>query len=132
MKYTQKKLVRWWGKGQRVLELLQIVLAQTEVTAVRQWGLGPACHSETSRRERKLDWAVERNTDFSKAVVGTLSPFKCRSWGGGTVSEGPLSPPQAGGPLGPEEGEGDAGGKPRSHMAAASHWTEDKGLALNT
>lgn len=62
MKYTQKKLVRWWwGTGQRVLELLQIVLAQTEVTGARQWGLGPACHSETSRRERKLAWVVERN-----------------------------------------------------------------------
>lgn len=30
MKYTQKKLVRWWGEGQRVLELRQIVLAHTE------------------------------------------------------------------------------------------------------
>lgn len=58
-------------------------------------GLGPACHSETARRERKFDWAGERNTDFLKAVVGTLSPFKCRV--GGIVSEGPLSPPQAGG-----------------------------------
>lgn len=44
-------------------------------------GLGPACHSETSRWERKLDWAGERNTDFLKAVVGTLSPFKCRVGG---------------------------------------------------
>lgn len=60
------------------MELLQIVLAQMEVTGARPWGLGPACHSETAKWERKLDWAVERNTDFLKAVVGTLSPFKCR------------------------------------------------------
>jgi hypothetical protein len=62
MKYTQKKLVRWWwGKGQRVLELLRIVLAQMEVTGARHRGLGPACHSDTARRERKRDWAAERN-----------------------------------------------------------------------
>lgn len=74
-------------------------------------GLGPACHSETARRERKLDWAGERNTDFLKAVVGTLSPFKCRvGWGSYQKDLFP-HPKLEAKPLGPEEGEGDAGGR---------------------
>lgn len=62
MKYTQKKLVRW--AGQRVLELGQIVLAQTEVTGAGPWGLGPASRSEAARWERSAGHQTGMQTSW--------------------------------------------------------------------
>lgn len=100
------------GRGRGSWASADCTSKDKEVTGARQWELGPACHSETARWERELDWAVERNTDFVKAVVGTLSPFKCRSWGAPFQKDHFPHPKLEAGPLGPEEGDGNAGGKP--------------------
>lgn len=89
-------------------------------------GLGPACHSETARRERKLDWAGERNTDFLKAVVGTLSPFKCRVGGDRIRRTSFPTPSWRPGHWGLKRERGMLVGED-NHTATALHWAEDKG-----
>lgn len=51
-----------------------------------------------------------------------------QGWGAGSFQKDLFPHPQLEArPLGPGEGEGDAGGRGKSHMATALHWAEDKG-----
>lgn len=49
------------GEGAEGLGASADCTSTDEVTGARHRGLGPACHSDTARRERKRDWAAERN-----------------------------------------------------------------------